>query len=124
MVYQLMFGHHHSGVDRRRVRRADEIQRYAALHGAVGADCLLPHGPHGLGKGGLLNAYLGGKIPCFDFAGGTVVHITSGVSALICALYLGKRQGYPGEMKPHSLVLSFIGARSEERRVGKEWCCG
>jgi ammonium transporter, Amt family len=63
------------------------------------------------GKGGLLNAYLGGKIPCFDFAGGTVVHITSGVSALVCALYLGKRLGYPNEsMKPHSLVLSFIGA--------------
>jgi Amt family ammonium transporter len=63
------------------------------------------------GKGGLLNAYLGGKIPCFDFAGGTVVHITSGVSALICALYLGKRVGYPHEpMKPHSIVLSVIGA--------------
>ncbi|MBC7925875.1 MAG: ammonium transporter [Bryobacteraceae bacterium] len=63
------------------------------------------------GKGGLLNAYLGGTIPCFDFAGGTVVHITSGVSALVCALYLGKRKGYPVEpMKPHSLVLSFIGA--------------
>jgi len=63
------------------------------------------------GKGGLLNAFLGGSIPCFDFAGGTVVHITSGVSALICALYLGKRVGYPKEaMKPHSLVLSLIGA--------------
>ena len=63
------------------------------------------------GKGGLLNAALGGKIPTFDFAGGTVVHITSGVSALICALYLGKRHGYPHEaMKPHSLVISFIGA--------------
>src|SRR2546428_2828655 len=63
------------------------------------------------GKGGLLNAFLGGKFPCFDFAGGTVVHITSGVSALVCALYLGKRVGYPGDgMKPHSLVLSFIGA--------------
>lgn len=63
------------------------------------------------GKGGLLNAYLGGSIPCFDFAGGTVVHITSGVSALICALYLGKRVGYPGEaMKPHSMVLSVVGA--------------
>ena len=63
------------------------------------------------GKGGLLNAFLGGKIPCFDFAGGTVVHITSGVSALVCALYLGKRLGYPdATMKPHSLVLSFIGA--------------
>ncbi|HWB96255.1 MAG TPA: ammonium transporter [Bryobacteraceae bacterium] len=63
------------------------------------------------GKGGLLNAFLGGKIPCFDFAGGTVVHITSGVSALVCALFLGKRLGYPAEpVKPHSLVLSFIGA--------------
>jgi len=63
------------------------------------------------GKGGFLNAYLGGKVPCFDFAGGTVVHITSGVSALVCALYLGKRINYPREaMKPHSLVLSVIGA--------------
>ncbi|MBA3975916.1 MAG: ammonia channel protein [Candidatus Solibacter sp.] len=63
------------------------------------------------GKGGLLNAFLGGSIPSFDFAGGTVVHITSGVSALICALYMGKRLGYPSEpIKPHSLVLSTIGA--------------
>ncbi|HSM76327.1 MAG TPA: ammonium transporter, partial [Bryobacteraceae bacterium] len=63
------------------------------------------------GKGGFLNAALGGRIPCLDFAGGTVVHITSGVSALICALYLGKRRGYPTEpMKPHSLTFSFVGA--------------
>jgi Amt family ammonium transporter len=62
------------------------------------------------GKGGLLNAFLGGRFPCFDFAGGTVVHVTSGVSALVCALYLGKRVGFPTGMKPHSLVLSFIGA--------------
>jgi ammonium transporter, Amt family len=63
------------------------------------------------GKGGLLNAALGGAFPTLDFAGGTVVHITSGVSALVCALYLGKRVGYPQEpMPPHSVVLSFIGA--------------
>jgi Amt family ammonium transporter len=63
------------------------------------------------GKGGLLNAVLGGRFPTLDFAGGTVVHITSGVSALVCALYLGKRVGYPKEaMLPHSVVLSFIGA--------------
>ena len=63
------------------------------------------------GKGGLLNAYLGGSIPTFDFAGGTVVHITSGVSALVCALYLGRRKGYPAEpIKPHSMVLSVVGA--------------
>jgi ammonium transporter, Amt family len=63
------------------------------------------------GKGGLLNAALGGRFPTLDFAGGTVVHITSGVSALVCALYLGRRVGYPKEpMPPHSVVLSFIGA--------------
>src|SRR5246127_5212398 len=63
------------------------------------------------GKGGLLNASLGGKFPTLDFAGGTVVHITSGVSELVCALYLGKRTGYPKQpMPPHNLVLSFIGA--------------
>ena len=48
------------------------------------------------GKGGLLNASLGGRFPTLDFAGGTVVHVTSGVSALWSpALYLGKRIGYP-----------------------------
>ena len=63
------------------------------------------------GPGGLMNAFDGGAIPSLDFAGGTVVHISSGVSALICALYLGKRKGYPGEgMKPHNLPMSFIGA--------------
>ncbi|MGD1212035.1 MAG: ammonium transporter [Candidatus Acidiferrales bacterium] len=63
------------------------------------------------GKGGLLNASLGGRFPTLDFAGGTVVHITSGVSALVCALYLGKRLGYPKQpMPPHSVVISFIGA--------------
>jgi ammonium transporter, Amt family len=63
------------------------------------------------GKGGLLNAALGGKFPCLDFAGGTVVHISSGVSALVCALYIGRRTGFPKQpMPPHSLTLSFVGA--------------
>ena len=62
------------------------------------------------GVGGLLNG-TGHMIPCFDFAGGTVVHITSGVSALITCIYLGRRIGYPHTaMPPHSMVLSFIGA--------------
>jgi ammonium transporter, Amt family len=63
------------------------------------------------GKGGFLNAAQGGRFPTLDFAGGTVVHVTSGVSALVCAAYLGRRLGYPREMMPpHSVVLSFIGA--------------
>ena len=67
------------------------------------------------GKGGLLNAWMpapgGPNIGALDFAGGTVVHISSGVSALICAIFLGKRLGYGNTaMPPHSLVLSVIGA--------------
>jgi Amt family ammonium transporter len=63
------------------------------------------------GKGGYLNAALGGAVPALDFAGGTVVHIASGVSALVCAIYIGKRIGYPrAMMAPHNLVLSVIGA--------------
>ena len=62
------------------------------------------------GKGGLFNWALNGKIPVLDFAGGTVVHISSGVSALVCAMMLGHRLGYPREpMPPHNVVLSLIG---------------
>ncbi|MEQ1605801.1 MAG: ammonium transporter [Pyrinomonadaceae bacterium] len=63
------------------------------------------------GKGGFLNAVLGGTIPALDFAGGTVVHISSGVSALVCAIYLGRRLDYKNEpTAPHNTVLSLIGA--------------
>ncbi len=63
------------------------------------------------GKGGFLNAALGGVIPALDFAGGTVVHISSGFSALICALIVGRRVGYgKAPMEPHNLVLSMVGA--------------
>jgi Amt family ammonium transporter len=64
------------------------------------------------GKGGFLNAVLGGRVPALDFAGGTVVHISSGFSALVCALYLGKRVGFDKNpiAPPHNLVLSVIGA--------------
>lgn len=64
------------------------------------------------GNGGLLALpLLNGKIPALDFAGGTVVHISSGFSALVCAIYLGKRLGFPKTpFAPHSLVLSVIGA--------------
>jgi len=62
------------------------------------------------GKGGFFNWALGGKIPVLDFAGGTVVHISSGVSALVFAIMIGKRDGFPREqMVPHNVVLSLIG---------------
>lgn len=54
------------------------------------------------------NGILGGAL---DFAGGTVVHISSGVSALVCALVLGKRLGYGSEpMPPHNLTYTILGA--------------
>ena len=62
------------------------------------------------GKGGFFNWALGGKIPVLDFAGGTVVHISSGTAALVCAIVLGPRRGFPREpMLPHNVVLSLIG---------------
>jgi Amt family ammonium transporter len=58
---------------------------------------------YGFGK----NAWAGGAL---DFAGGTVVHISSGVSALICALLIGKRLGYGSEdMRPHNLTYTVLG---------------
>jgi Amt family ammonium transporter len=58
------------------------------------------------GDGGWLK-----KLGALDFAGGTVVHISSGVSALVCAIMLGKRRGYGHHpMPPHNLPLSVIGA--------------
>jgi len=64
------------------------------------------------GKNGLFNWGFGATDwAAFDFAGGTVVHISSGIAALVIALFLGKRKGYPEQqMAPHSIVLSVIGA--------------
>ena len=54
--------------------------------------------------------FLGGD-GVLDFAGGTVVHINSGVAGLVCAIMLGRRRGYGSEnMAPHNLVLTVIGA--------------
>jgi Amt family ammonium transporter len=54
------------------------------------------------------NGLMGGAL---DFAGGTVVHISSGISALICALVIGKRLGYGSEpMPPHNLTYTALGA--------------
>jgi len=57
-------------------------------------------------EGGFLH-----KLGALDFAGGTVVHLSSGVSALVCALVIGRRKGYPTTpMPPHNLPLTLVGA--------------
>jgi ammonium transporter, Amt family len=64
------------------------------------------------GGTGLMNGVWNGaaKITAIDFAGGTVVHMTSGWSALVLCILLGKRTGFGKEkMSPHSMVLCFIG---------------
>jgi ammonium transporter, Amt family len=65
------------------------------------------------GINGLMNGCwnAGAKIHGLDFAGGTVVHMTSGWTGLILCIILGKRIGFPKEpMPPHSIVLTYIGA--------------
>jgi ammonium transporter, Amt family len=65
------------------------------------------------GINGLMNGCwnAGAKIHGLDFAGGTVVHMTSGWTGLILCIILGKRLGFPKEpMPPHSIVLTYIGA--------------
>jgi Amt family ammonium transporter len=58
------------------------------------------------GEGGFLR-----KLGALDFAGGTVVHLSSGVSALVCALVIGHRKGYgQTPMPPHNLPLTLVGA--------------
>lgn len=58
------------------------------------------------GTGGWLK-----NMGALDFAGGTVVHVSSGISALVCALVMGKRRGYGhGPMSPHNLTLTLIGS--------------
>jgi Amt family ammonium transporter len=50
------------------------------------------------------------KFPALDFAGGTVVHISSGVSALVCAVFVGSRIGFrKDQMPPHNMTYTFIG---------------
>ena len=64
------------------------------------------------GVNGLMNGCWNGdaKIHGLDFAGGTVVHMTSGWTGLILCLIIGKRLGFPKEpMPPHSIVLTYIG---------------
>jgi Amt family ammonium transporter len=111
MIYQLMFAIITPGLI---AGAFAERMKFSAMCAFMILWSLIVYSPMAhmvWGKGGLLNASLSGRFPTLDFAGGTVVHVTSGVSALVCAIYLGKRLGYPKEpMPPHSVVLSFIGA--------------
>jgi ammonium transporter, Amt family len=68
---------------------------------------------HWVWDGGILAFGADGAIAggALDFAGGTVVHISSGVSALVCALLIGKRRGHGIEdMRPHNLTYTALGA--------------
>jgi Amt family ammonium transporter len=110
MVYQLMF----AIITPALITGAfAERMKFSAMAVFLSLWSLLVYSPMAhmvWGVGGLLNAS-GGRFPSLDFAGGTVVHVTSGVSALVTCIYLGKRVGYPQTpMPPHSMVLSFIGA--------------
>jgi Amt family ammonium transporter len=73
--------------------------------------CPLAHwvwSPSGMLFFGADGAVMGGAL---DFAGGTVVHISSGVSALICAILIGRRLGFGTEdMRPHNLTYTVLGA--------------
>jgi len=83
--------------------------KFSALLWFIGLWAVLVYAPiaHWVwGADGFLNG-----AGVLDFAGGTVVHINSGVAGLMCALMLGRRRGYQREpMAPHNLVLSMIGA--------------
>jgi Amt family ammonium transporter len=83
--------------------------KFSALMWFIGLWSILVYAPiaHWVwGGDGFLNT-----LGVLDYAGGTVVHINSGVAGLMCALMLGKRHGYGTEpMAPHNLVLSVIGA--------------
>jgi Amt family ammonium transporter len=82
--------------------------KFSAMLWFMGLWSIVVYSPvcHWVWGGGFLGG-LGVK----DFAGGTVVHINAGVAGLVCALVLGKRNGFGTEnMAPHNLVLSLIGA--------------
>ncbi len=85
-----------------------ERMRFSALLIFSAAWVLLIYAPicHWVWGGGWL-----GEMGLMDFAGGTVVHITAGVGALVAALYLGNRRGFPETaMMPHNMTLTIAGA--------------
>jgi Amt family ammonium transporter len=85
-----------------------ERMKFSAMLWFMGLWLIFVYCPiaHWVWGGGFL-----GSAGVLDFAGGTVVHINAGVAGLMCALVMGKREGYGTvNMAPHNLVLSVIGA--------------
>ena len=85
-----------------------ERMKFSAMLWFMGLWLVLVYAPicHWVWGGGWL-----GSMGVLDFAGGTVVHINAGVAALMAALVLGKRKGYPTTaMPPHNLGYTIVGA--------------
>jgi Amt family ammonium transporter len=85
-----------------------ERMRFAAMLLFSGMWLVVVYGPvtHWVWGGGWL-----GQMGLLDFAGGTVVHVTAGVAALVCAMYLGPRRGFPKTaMPPHNMTMVITGA--------------
>ena len=88
-----------------------ERMRFSAVLLFTGAWSLLVYAPvaHWIWGGGWLG--VGGKFPVLDFAGGTVVHLTAGTAAIVAAMTLGPRRGFPDHMQPpHNMTLTIAGA--------------
>ena len=85
-----------------------ERMKFSAVLWFSGLWCVLVYLPitHMVwGEGGYL-----GAMGVFDFAGGIVVHITAGAAALVAAILVGKRAGYPREpMPPHNMTMNLVG---------------
>jgi Amt family ammonium transporter len=85
-----------------------ERMKFSAMLWFMGLWVTLVYAPvaHWVWGGGWL-----GELGALDFAGGTVVHINAGVAALVAALVLGPRKGYPTTaMPPHNLMFTMVGA--------------
>ena len=85
-----------------------ERMRFSAMLIFSGVWLVLVYGPvtHWVWGGGWL-----GQMGLLDFAGGTVVHVTAGVAALVCALVMGNRKGFPhSPLPPHNLTMTVTGA--------------
>ncbi len=106
MVYQMMFAVITPGLITGAFAERMKFSTYAVFT-LLWATCVYDPVCHWVwGAGGWLK-----NMGALDFAGGTVVHMSSGISALVCALVLGKRRGYGKEpMPPHNLPLVVLGA--------------